>query len=98
MNKDLKIKLGDAIKEHEKYFILNEPLNDELIYQTIYEIYFKNITLEDIRGIVNISFTDSSNANYHHNDRAKTASIKLDLKTHFSINDRIEMLDNLLKI
>lgn len=92
MNEDIKSKLVEAIKLNgPEYLHLHGPLNEEVIYQTIYDRYFKNITIDDIRELVDISSPDTSN--YHLSSRTLKASFNLKLITHFTIEDTMNLLD-----
>jgi hypothetical protein len=89
---NIKKKLSEAIKENGQFFILNEPLNNELIYQIIFDTYFKDLTVEDIKEFVNISSSETSL--YSLTSRSKMASFNIKLIMNFSMNDRIDLLNS----
>ena len=91
---NIKIKLTEAIKENGQFFMLNEPLNDELIYQIIYDTYFKDLTVDDIKEFVNITISDSSTHPLQY--RSKLASFNLKLIMNFSMNDRFDKLNDVI--
>ena len=84
-----KKKLREAIREYGQFFILNEPLNDELIYQIIFDTYFKDLTVEDIKEIVDIKPA----RNYPVDRKNKTAYVNLKLTVDFSMSERFEKLN-----
>ena len=85
----IKKNLREAIKEYGQFFVLNEPLNDELIYQIIFDTYFKDLTDEDIKEIVEIK----PPKNYPVECREKTAYVNLKLTIDFYISERSEKLN-----
>jgi len=89
---NIKKKLSEAIKENGQFFILNEPLNNELIYQIIFDTYFKDLTVEDIKEFVNINSSETSL--YSLKSRSKLASFNIKLIMNFSMNDRIDLLNS----
>ena len=92
---NIKKKLSEAIKENGQFFMLNEPLDNELIYQIIFDTYFKDLTVEDIKEFVDINTSETSL--YSLTSRSKVASFNLKLIMNFSVNDRFGKLkDSLL--
>lgn len=91
---NIKRKLIEAIGDNgREYFFLSEPLNDELIYQIIFDTYFKNLTVEDIKEFVNITYAGAQGSP---NDRAKLASFNLKLIMNFTEQDRVNKLNDVL--
>ena len=89
---NIKKKLSEAIKENGQFFILNEPLDNELIYQIIFDTYFKDLTVDDIKEFVDI--TSSENSLYPLTSRNKMASFNIKLIMNFYMNDRIDLLNS----
>lgn len=93
---DIKSELLNAIERGGSSFVmLDEPLNDELIYRKIFDTYFKNITLEEVKEFVNISNVSLVQGD---NSRNKKASFNLKLIIDFSIEDRINLLKSELEL
>lgn len=91
---NIKRKLIEAIRDNgREYFFLSEPLNDELIYQIIFDTYFKNLTVEDIKEFVNITYAGAQGSP---NDRTKLASFNLKLIMNFTEQDRVNKLNDVL--
>ncbi len=87
---NIKKKLSEAIKRDGEFYLLNEELNDELLYQLVYDNYFKNLTVEDIKEFVTIS----SDSTHDVRVRTKTASFNIKLIINFSVDDRIDLLNS----
>lgn len=79
--------------ENGEFFFLSEPLNDELIYQIIFDTYFKNLTVEDIKEFVNITYAGAQDSP---NDRTKLASFNLKLIMNFTEQNRFDKLNDVL--
>ena len=91
---NIKENLEKAINQIDvRYFHLHNELNNELIYQTIYDNYFKNLTVEDIKSFVNISY---STVEDDRRCETRTASIYLKMILHFTKSKRIEILNDFI--
>jgi len=90
---NIKTKLTEAIKKDGEYFFINEPLNDELIYQIIFDNYFKNLSVDDIKEFVNISYPTE---NFRFNMDTRIASFNLKLIMNFTMEDRFNKLKAVL--
>jgi|694.fasta_scaffold23427_8 hypothetical protein len=54
-----------AIKEDGCYFVFNTELNDKIIKEYIFENIIKNLTIEDMDELVNITPTPTEEDYYH---------------------------------
>lgn len=86
---NIKKKLSDAINQHGQFFMLNKPLNDEIIYQIIFDTYFKNLTVDDMKDIVNISYPTGPS---RFDMDTRIASIYIKLIMHFTEDQRFDKL------
>ena len=87
-------KLQIAIRRSSiKFFYLDHELDDKLIYHTIFDTYFKNLTVEDIKEFVNISLGISD---LDEHGETKTASFALKMILHFTKSKRIEILNDFI--
>lgn len=90
---NIKRKLIGSIRANGEYFFMNEPLNDELIYQIIFDTYFKDLTVEDIKEFVNISYPSKD---FRFNIDTRVASFNLKLIANFTFEDRMNKLNDSL--
>ncbi len=76
-----------ALSGDKQFYCLNQELNDEILYQFIFDNIIKNITLEDMKQLVSITPVPCTH-------RKVTAAFNIKFIGDFSLNTRMNILED----